>query len=71
MSNLQKYNYERKQTKQRKSKALKHYGQTAVHVMLNEKEIERRYFATPMEADSFVNEVNNNQYIDKAYAFTN
>ena len=71
MNNLTKYNARRKAAAKAQRKAAKHSGQTAVHIMLNNEEIERRYFHNYEDALKFVAEVDSGKYIKGATAYTN
>ena len=71
MNNIIKYNARRKAEQKAKAKAARHYGQTAVHIMLDGEEIERRYFRDYEEAIKFVEAVDRGEYIKGATAYTN
>lgn len=68
------YNARRKAQARSRARAMRNYGKTAVHVVLNGEEIERRYFSDYDDAMRFVSDVNNGiEYpsIKGVSAFTN
>ena len=74
MNRFSNYNAKRKAQSRARARAMRNYGKTAVHVVLNREEIERRYFADYDDAMRFVNDVNNGiEYpsIKGVSAFTN